>query len=84
VGKTMKAVQAFDARALLVAGGVSANKALRKAFVEKATVPLHIPPIWLCTDNAAMIAGVGYYRFAQGQRDALDMDVLPNWPLSEL
>jgi N6-L-threonylcarbamoyladenine synthase len=84
VGKTMKAVQAFEARAILVAGGVSANKALRRAFVEKATVPLHIPPIWLCTDNAAMIAGAGYYRFVQGQRDALDMDVLPNWPLSEL
>ncbi len=84
VGKTLKAVETFGARALLVAGGVSANKALRKAFVEKATVPLHIPPIWLCTDNAAMIAGAGYYRFVQGQRDSLDMDVLPNWPLSEL
>ena len=31
-----------------------------------------------------MIAGAGYYRFIQGQRDALDMDVLPNWPVSEL
>jgi N6-L-threonylcarbamoyladenine synthase len=84
VGKTLKAVETFGARALLVAGGVSANKALRKAFAEKAKVPLHIPPIWLCTDNAAMIAGAGYYRFVQGQRDPLDIDVLPNWPLSEL
>jgi tRNA A37 threonylcarbamoyltransferase TsaD len=31
-----------------------------------------------------MIAAAGYFRFAQGQRDALDIDALPNWPLSEL
>ncbi len=84
VGKTLKAVQAFDAHVILVAGGVSANRALRQAFLEKAAAPVHIPPIWLCTDNAAMIAGAGYYRYIRGQRDTLDMDVLPNWPLSEL
>ena len=84
VTKTLLALKKFDAREVLVAGGVSANKALRRSFQERAACPVHIPPIWLCTDNAAMIAGAGYHRFVKGQRDNLDMDILPNWPLSEL
>lgn len=84
VGKTLRAAETFGAKEILVVGGVSANRALRKAIHARAANPVHIPPIWLCTDNAAMVAGVGYYRFVQGQRDPLDMDVLPNWPLSEL
>jgi N6-L-threonylcarbamoyladenine synthase len=84
VTKTIKAVKQFSAKSLLVAGGVSANRALRHSIQTKAACPINIPPTWLCTDNAAMIAGAGYYRFIQGQRDSLDMDVLPNWPLSEV
>lgn len=84
VGKTIKAVQAFGAADILVAGGVSANRALRQAIQTQAPCPVHIPPLALCTDNAAMIAAAGYYRFMAGQRDGLDMDVLPNWPLSEV
>jgi len=81
--KTMKAVEAYKARALLVVGGVSANKALRESVRMRARVPVFIPPIELCTDNAAMIAGAGHYRFVLGYKDSLDMDVLPNWPLSQ-
>ncbi len=84
VGKAIAAVKEFKAREMLIAGGVSANQLLREMVEERAPVPVSIPPIYLCTDNAAMIAGAGYYRFIQGQRDPLDMDVLPNWPLSEL
>ena len=82
VGKTVEAAKAFGAKAILVAGGVSANRALRQAVLAQAACPVYIPPIWLCTDNAAMIAGAGYFHFIQGQRDTLDLDVLPNWPLS--
>jgi N6-L-threonylcarbamoyladenine synthase len=82
--KTMKAVDNFKAKGIVVAGGVSANRALRDSVMLRATVPVHIPPLALCTDNAAMIAGAGYYRYANGQRDTLDMDVLPNWPFSEI
>ncbi len=84
VTKTIKASEQFDAKNIVVAGGVSANRALRHAIQARATCPLHIPPIWLCTDNAAMIAGAAYYRYLHGQRDRLDMDVLPNWPLAEV
>jgi N6-L-threonylcarbamoyladenine synthase len=84
VGKTIAAAKEFNAKALMIAGGVSANKLLRQTIEERAEIPVHIPPISLCTDNAAMIAGAGYYRFIQGQRDNLDMDVLPNWSIAEL
>ncbi len=84
VTKTIKAAKEYSAKDLLVAGGVSANRALRHSIQIRATCPLHIPPIWLCTDNAAMIAGAAFFRFVQGQRDPLDMDLLPNWPLSEV
>ncbi|MCJ7701955.1 MAG: tRNA (adenosine(37)-N6)-threonylcarbamoyltransferase complex transferase subunit TsaD [Anaerolineales bacterium] len=84
VTKTLAAAEDFNAREILVAGGVSANKALRQWMLEKSPLPVHIPDISLCTDNAAMIAGLGCYRFQAGQRDSLDIDVLPNWPLSEL
>jgi N6-L-threonylcarbamoyladenine synthase len=80
----MHAAQDLQAKEILIAGGVSANRALRDSFMMRASKDVHIPSISLCTDNAAMVAGAGYYRFARGQRDPLDMDVLPNWPLSEI
>ena len=79
--KTFLAAKQFGARHVLVAGGVSANKDLRKAFTEQDCYQVHIPSLKLCTDNAGMIASAGYRRFINGQRDSLDMDVLPNWPL---
>lgn len=82
VGKTISAAEAHDAKQILVAGGVSANRALRATFQARAKVPVLVPPLALCTDNAAMIAAVGHWRFIAGQRDALDIDVLPTWPLS--
>lgn len=84
VGKTLEAAQIHQAKSVLVAGGVSANLALRKAFTEQSEIPVHIPPIELCTDNAAMIAGAGFFRYVAGQRDPMDMDVLPTWPVSDL
>ena len=80
--KTFAAAEAFGARNILVAGGVSANQALRKAFTAHKNFYIHIPLLRLCTDNAVMIAAAGYFRFIYGQRDSLDMDVLPNWPLA--
>lgn len=84
VGKTVNAAEEFKAEEILVAGGVSANQSLRMAFQQQSTCPIQIPPVYLCTDNAAMVAGAGYFRFANGFHDKLDIDVLPNWPISEL
>lgn len=80
--KTLKAAQTFKVKEIVLAGGVSANKALREAFLAQTQFKVHIPSLVLCTDNAAMIAAAGYYRYSSGQRDALDLDVLPTWPLS--
>ena len=84
VGKTLAAAKEFKASEILVAGGVSANEPLRKAFQDQAEIVVRTPPLELCTDNAAMTAAVGHRRFLAGQRDALDIDVLPTWPLDAL
>jgi len=80
--KTMKAAREYGVKEIVVAGGVSANKALREAFLNQQEYKVHIPPLSLCTDNAAMVGAAGYYHFLQGQRDPLDLDVNPTWPLS--
>jgi len=82
VSKTIHAARAFKVNEILVAGGVSANRALREAFLAQKEFPVNIPALYLCTDNAAMIGAAGYFRFQRGQRDPLDLDVLPTWPLS--
>ena len=50
-GKTMRAAETLDAAEILVAGGVSANQALREAIQDQAFCPVHIPPLSLCTDT---------------------------------
>ena len=80
--KTLKAAQAFKAKEIVLAGGVSANKALREAFLAQTQYRVHIPSLALCTDNAAMIGAAGYFRYVHGHKDPLDLDVMPTWPLS--
>ena len=70
--------------ALVVAGGVAANQALRgalEALAVEAGLRLVAPPLALCTDNAAMIGWAGAERLALGLTDPLDMAARPRWPL---
>jgi N6-L-threonylcarbamoyladenine synthase len=80
--KTINAAREFGAKEILVAGGVSANRALRQVFQSQTEFKVHIPPLSLCTDNAAMIGSAGYFRYALGHTSSLDVDVQPTWPLS--
>lgn len=82
VEKTLAAAEAFDVREIIVAGGVSANKRLREKILSESKRPVHIPPLYLCTDNAAMIAGAGYFHFVKDDFSPLDFDVMPTWFLS--
>lgn len=83
VEKTLAAGDAVQARQIVVAGGVSANAALRETIKSSARCPVHIPPLALCTDNAAMVAAAGYFRHTFGYKDDLDMDVIPNWRIAD-
>jgi len=82
VEKTLMAAEAFEVREIIVAGGVSANKRLREKMLSESKWPVHIPPLSLCTDNAAMIAGAGYYHYTQQDFSPPDFDVRATWPLS--
>jgi N6-L-threonylcarbamoyladenine synthase len=79
--KTARAAEAFDVTAVHVAGGVSANRALRWAMNTRLDIPVRYPPLELCTDNAAMIAAAAHQHFIRGQRDSLDLDVTPSLQL---
>ena len=83
--RTERALRGFEgATALVVAGGVAANQAVRSALTELASahgLPFVAPPLWLCTDNAAMIAWAGALRFEQGLVDGLDAPARARWPL---
>ena len=70
--------------ALVVAGGVAANRTIRAALEGLAAehdLRFVAPPLWLCTDNAAMIGWAGAERFAAGLTDPLDVAARPRWPL---
>jgi N6-L-threonylcarbamoyladenine synthase len=85
VDRTARAITAAPgATALVVAGGVAANQAIRSALEALAQangLPFVAPPLWLCTDNGAMIAWAGVLRFEAGLTDDLDAPARARWPL---
>ena len=77
VKKTMKALKDYNVKNLIVAGGVAANKGLRKGLTEaceKKEINLIIPEMKYCTDNAAMIGAAAYYAYKRGDVAGLDLN----------
>ncbi|WP_136162316.1 tRNA (adenosine(37)-N6)-threonylcarbamoyltransferase complex transferase subunit TsaD [Sphingomonas flavalba] len=85
IDRTKRAIAgAPGSTALVVAGGVAANGAIRGALQTLAhahDLPFVAPPLWLCTDNAAMIGWAGAERFMAGLTDPLDVPARARWPL---
>ena len=82
VTKTIAVAQEHRVKQIILCGGVAANKALRQTLVAQSPLPVLIPPMILCTDNAAMIAACGYFRFRAGKISDLSLDIVPNLKLS--
>jgi len=78
VAKTSNTARELEANRVLLSGGVSANTALRHGIVKSSPVDVLVPPIHLCTDNAAMVAACGYYHLLQGEISDYYLDILPS------
>jgi N6-L-threonylcarbamoyladenine synthase len=84
VKKTIKAALKFKTKQIILAGGVAANNFLRREIKEKADlldIKVFYPSIFLCTDNAAMVASAGYYKFKENKKSSLNLDAVSRLPL---
>lgn len=85
VTKTVRAAKAYQVKQVIVAGGVAANRGLRRRLEQEVSkmedVELLIPPLKLCTDNAAMIAAAGTIAFEKGRRADLRLNANPGLDL---
>ncbi|HEY0581404.1 MAG TPA: tRNA (adenosine(37)-N6)-threonylcarbamoyltransferase complex transferase subunit TsaD [Chloroflexota bacterium] len=79
--KAARAAQTYGATRLALGGGVAANRALLRHVEDATQLPVLCPPPRLCTDNAAMIAAAGFFRFRVGERSDLRLDVEPSMPI---
>jgi N6-L-threonylcarbamoyladenine synthase len=80
VGKACQAAERHGALSLIVGGGVAANERLRQRFQQEAArrgLELCLAPVHLCTDNAAMVAGIGYHLLRQGLVAPLTIEPVP-------
>lgn len=81
VEKTRVAAEESGAQQVLLAGGVAANALLRQEMTERVNVPVLCPPPEHCTDNAACVAAVGWFKLRAGERAGWDLDVVPGLAL---
>ena len=81
VTKTLDMARRYNAKGIVLGGGVTANARLRAQMTSASSLPVIIPPPVLCTDNGAMIAACAYFQFGRGEEFGLDLDVDPGLPL---
>jgi N6-L-threonylcarbamoyladenine synthase len=82
VAKTVSLAKETRVNQILLAGGVAANKELRRQLTDTSPFPVLIPPFVYCTDNAAMVASCGFFRYRAGRTDGLELDAVPNLRLA--
>lgn len=75
---TLKALEKYHVRGVLLGGGVAANRLLRKVITERSPVPVVVPKPAMCTDNGAMIGGAAWFHLRNGRQTQWDLDVIPN------
>lgn len=84
VDATVKATNEFQPASVVIAGGVAANQELRRQLSERLPMPIEYAPMSLCTDNAAMIAALGYYRAQVLQPTPVDeVSVYPSMSMTQ-
>ena len=83
VRKTKRAYEEFAPKSVVIAGGVAANSHLRHELDQALPLPLHYAPPQLCTDNAAMVAALGYFvEQKKTVDDPFSLPVLPSLPIA--
>ena len=86
ISRAVKAIKEYDVKQVVLAGGVSANSYLRAEMqkeCDKLGAHIIIPPMWCCTDNAAMIAKVAEHLYDMKVFAGLDLGVDPNWSIEK-
>ena len=86
IQRATRAIKEFNIKQVVLAGGVSANSYLREQMqieCQKLNANIIIPPMWCCTDNAAMIAKVAEHLYDMKVFAGLDLGVDPNWSIED-
>lgn len=84
IDKLKLALQTYQVQSVMIGGGVSLNRELRKQanlLASESKIPIIFPPAWACTDNGAMIALLGSEMLKAGMVSSLDLGVDPSWEI---
>lgn len=81
VSKLLRACDDTGIRRIVAGGGVAANLYLRRVLASRTDLETHFPPLALCGDNGAMVAGIAWHYFARGEVDGMDLAPVSRVPI---